>query len=302
MVVCVCVLCVSALLCLAPRSHVLNVGRRVVCTQLEYPAGLGFPSIADRASAGHNAMQRVAPYMPNNACQRIMRYLTCQVLMPTCNASATGIAVEPIKPCATLCHQAVTLCGAHVVSTVVPDGGCTNPALFSADTATCAALTLPPENACPLGCNAPHGTCSADGVCVCEFGYYGVDCTSQHCEGVVETTVPAGGAALSFKPAPDGQPMRGGSNCTWVFTAEGVAPPSAGGIVSDGHLTLNWSMFNTGWTPVSVFNGYSTQSSALLRMYASEEVLTPSVIGENFLQPVMSLANQLTVNVRRPGG
>lgn len=237
--------------------------------------------------------------MPDNECQRAMHYLACLIALPTCGpAGSTPANGTAAKPCSTLCETAVTLCGDNVVSLLVPFADCHSATLFS-DGPECVPLAMAPANACPLGCNAPHGQCNAQGYCECAHGWYGVDCSSQYCEGTTQVTVPASGAgSVSITSGPAGFNLRGGCNCTWVLTVEGSVAPVNGAVIASSHVTLDWDMFQTGWSHVRVFNGDSLNRHQLLRDFAVDLSFTPAPSAANLIQPVMSITNQMTVQVR----
>ena len=44
------------------------------------------------------------------------------------------------------------------------------------------------EGVCPRGCSTPNGTC-VDGVCICEAGFAGSDCSSSRCSGTTRREV-----------------------------------------------------------------------------------------------------------------
>jgi len=72
------------------------------------------------------------------------------------------------------------------------------------------------EGVCPRGCSTPNGTC-VDGVCICEAGFAGGDCSSSRCSGTTRREVDATGVAFSSSSAP-GQ-YHGNAECRWIFTS-----------------------------------------------------------------------------------
>lgn len=178
------------------------------------------------------------------------------------------------------------------------------PPLPSGAPGECGNLTIPAAASCPANCSYPTGgACLADGTCQCKPSFFGVDCTSQYCEGNTVLEVAPfqahqpsqPGRLPSFQPSPTGSFMRYRSRCSWLLS---VIDPATGQQPSHGHITLDWSEFGTNQGSVYVYNGNSTAKDHLLRQFTSVPVFQPARNEAEVIGPVMSIVPQLTVVVQ----
>lgn len=262
--------------------------------QASMPSYLHLSNASTTSARVASALDGIAPQLPSNACQRALRYLLCQEAFPACGAPHQTPQAHAARPCPGLCHHTVSVCGPEVVDIVGAVLDCDNPLLYS-NTSACMPLRLPAANSCPLHCSG-HGTCDSSGECVCDLDWYGVDCSSQYCEGTVRFAVPESGAPITFM----GTNVRNSANCTWVVDAPDVSLSPVTGLATR-HVTLSFPEFHSGWSTVDVYDGSEVDKSRLLRTFATTVSFTPDPNAATLIQPVMSLVGTLTINLLTQG-